>query len=114
MGAIGTVKKEERIFDIGPETIEIFSKIIKEARTIFWSVPLGMFEEKKFEKGTKQIAEAIIKNRSALKVAGGGDSVFALKKFGLIDKFNHISTGGGAMLSFLSGEKLPGIEAIKN
>ena len=72
-----------------------------------------MFEEKKFEAGTKKTAENIIRNYSAFKIVGGGDTISALNKFGLIDKFDHVSTGGGAMLSFLSEEKLPGIEALQ-
>lgn len=112
-GAVGKIRKEERIFDIGQETIKIFSEVIKSAKMIFWSGPMGMFEYKKFERGTKEIAESIIRNYSAFKIAGGGETITALSKFGLLDKFDHISTGGGAMLTFLSGEKLPGLEALK-
>ena len=112
-GAIGTIKKEEKIFDIGPETIKIFSEIIKVAKMILWSGPLGLSEEKKFEKGTKETAESIVKNKSAFKIIGGGDTIAAVDKFGLLQEFDHVSTGGGAMLEFLSGEKLPGIEALK-
>jgi len=98
--------------DIGPETIEIFSQIIKKAKTIIWAGPLGRFEDPLYQKGTEEIGQEIAKNKKAFKVAGGGDTNFALLKFGLRDKFNHVSTGGGAMLSFLSGEKLPGLEAL--
>lgn len=111
--AIAGIKKEEMVLDVGPETIDIFSEIIEQAKMIIWNGPLGMFENKKFEKGTKKIALAIAKNEKAFKIAGGGETVEAINKFGLIDKFDHISTGGGAMLAFLSGEKLPGIEALK-
>ncbi len=113
IGGVGSVKREEAVFDIGPETIKIFSKIIKEAKMILWSGPLGMFEEKNFENGTKEIAKNVARNYSAFKIVGGGDTNFALSKFGLVDKFEHVSTGGGAMLEFLSGKKLPGIEALK-
>lgn len=113
-GAQGTIRREEKVFDIGPETIKVFSEIIKQAKMILWSGPLGMFEEKKFESGTREIAKNIIRNYSAFKIAGGGDTISALNKSGLIDKFDHVSTGGGAMLTFLSGEKLPGIEALKS
>jgi phosphoglycerate kinase len=106
------IKKGEEIEDIGPKTIEIFSQTIKKAKTIFWSGPLGKYEDKNFEKGTKEIGKTITKNRSAFKIAGGGDTDSALLKFGLRKKFDFISTGGGAMLSFLSGEKLPGLEAL--
>lgn len=113
VGAIGSLKKEEKIYDIGEETIKIFSNIIKQAKMILWSGPLGLFEEKKFENGTKEIAKSIVKNYQAFKIAGGGDTIAAINKFGFSDKFDYISTGGGAMLEFLSGEKLPGIEALK-
>jgi len=112
IGSIGTLRKEEEIYDIGPETIKVFSQIIKEAKTIFWSGPLGMFEDKRFEAGTKEIAQAIVKNHSAFKVVGGGDTIFALNSFSLLQKFDFVSTGGGAMLEFLAGEKLPGLEAL--
>jgi len=80
---------------------------------IVWSGPLGRFEEPSFERGTKEVAEEIIRNHQAFKIAGGGDTLFALSKFGLRDKFDHVSTGGGAMLAFLSGETLPGLEVLK-
>jgi phosphoglycerate kinase len=110
---VGKVRKEELILDIGPETIELFSKIIKNAKMIFWSGPLGYFEEKSFEEGTKKIAERIAKNHQAFKIAGGGDTLFALAKFKQRERFDHLSTGGGAMLEFLAGEKLPGIEVLR-
>src|SRR3989344_327768 len=111
-GAIGVAKKEEAVLDIGPETIKIFKKIIQEAKMIVWNGPLGLSEDKRFENGTKEVAEAIVRNYSAFKVAGGGETVEALSKFDAFDKFDHVSTGWGAMLDFLSGEKLPGILAI--
>ena len=98
--------------DIGPETVNIFKKKISQAKTIFWNGPLGKIEEKRFLKGTEEIAKAIIKS-GAFSVVGGGETVEFINKIGLVDKFNHISTGGGAMLEFLSGEKLPGIESLK-
>lgn len=109
---IGTLKKEEEIYDIGPETTKIFTEIIKTAKTIFWSGPMGMFENKRFEAGTREIAQAIVRNHLAFKVAGGGDTILALNSFGLLDKFDFVSTGGGAMLEFLAREKLPGLEAL--
>jgi len=112
-GAICTIKKGEKIFDIGPETIKIFSEIIKEAKMILWSGPMGLSEEKKFEKGTKETAKNIVKNKNAFKIIGGGDTIAAVDKFSLLGEFNHVSTGGGAMLEFLSGDKLPGLEALK-
>lgn len=110
--AIGTVRTEESAFDIGPETIKIFSKIIKQAKTVFWNGPLGMFEDKRFEKGTLSIAKAIIESK-AFSLAGGGDTEAFLEKHSLRERFEYVSTGGGAMLEFLAGEKLPGLEALK-
>jgi len=98
-------------FDIGPKTIKRFKEIIKIAGTIVWAGPMGLFEEKEYEKGTKEIGKAIIKNKKAFKVVGGGDTLFALKKFKL-KGFDHLSTGGGAMLVFLGGEELPGLKAL--
>ena len=111
--APGLVRKDEEIYDIGPETIKIFSKIIKGAKTIVWGGPLGVYEKEPFDKGTRGIAQAIIRNYPAFKIIGGGDTVSAVSKFGLRDKFDYVSTGGGVMLDFLSGEKLAGLEALK-
>lgn len=113
IAALGTVRKEEKVYDIGMETIEIFSAIIKKAGTIFWSGPLGFFEEEMFSQGTKEIGEKIVRNYKAFKVAGGGETILAIQKFGWLDKFDYISTGGSALLEFISGEKMPGIEALK-
>jgi phosphoglycerate kinase len=113
VGGIGTLKKDEEIYDIGPETEKIFASIISFAKTIFWSGPMGMFEEKRFAQGTKAIAEAIVKNHLAFKVAGGGDTILAISEIGLKDKFDFLSTGGGAMLEFLAGKKLPGLLALE-
>jgi len=111
--APGNIRKGEGIFDIGPETIKTFSRIIKASRTIFWSGPLGFFENKKFSRGTKEIARAIADCQKPFKVAGGGDTAAAIREFGLLEKFSFVSIGGGAMLSFLAGEKLPGLEVLK-
>ncbi len=109
----GSVRKREAVLDIGPETIKMFGEIIKESEVILWNGPLGYFEKEEFAKGTKEVANLILKNKKALKIVGGGDTVYALGKFGLRDKFDHVSTGGGAMLSYISGEELPGIKALK-
>jgi len=109
---IDGVDKKGENFDIGPRTIDIFKKEISKAKTIFWSGPLGKIEEKKFQRGTKEIAKAIIES-GALSVIGGGETVEFFNKIGLAKKFSHLSTGGSAMLAFLAGEKLPGIEALK-
>ncbi len=110
---LSKIKKGEFIFDIGPETIKNFSKIINSAKTIIWAGPLGFFENKLFEKGTKSIAKAIVGNKSAFKVVGGGDTSFAVSKLGFSNGFDHISTGGGAMLAFFGEKELPGIKALE-
>ncbi len=97
--------------DIGPQTISLFKEKIALAKTIFWSGPLGQIEKEEFSKGTKEIVEAIVKS-GAFSVTGGGDTIGFINQLGLIEKFNYVSTGGGAMLAFLSGDKLPGIEAL--
>jgi len=111
--APGSVRKGEDIFDIGPETIKTFSKIIKSSRTIFWSGPLGFFENRKFSRGTTEIAKAIASCQKPFKIAGGGETAAAIRKLGLLDEFSFVSTGGGAMLAFLAGEKLPGLEVCQ-
>lgn len=114
ISAPAKVRKDELLLDIGPESINIFGKIIKEAKMIIFAGPMGLFEEPAFERGTKEIAEVVARNHKAYKIAGGGDTVFALTKYGLTDKFDYVSTGGGAMLSFLADEKLPGLTALEN
>lgn len=98
--------------DISQETIMFFKEKIMTAKTIFWNGPLGRIEEPEFSKGTSEIAKAIIESK-AFSIAGGGETVEFINKLGLASKFNHLSTGGGAMLSFLSGENLPGLEALE-
>ncbi|UCE04711.1 MAG: phosphoglycerate kinase, partial [bacterium] len=102
--------------DIGPKTIDHFYSILKDGQTVVWNGPMGVFEIDKFAKGTLKIAKIIaeITNQGAITVVGGGDSVSALAKAGVIDKVTHVSTGGGASLEFLSGIKLPGIEALSD
>ncbi|MBM3257923.1 MAG: phosphoglycerate kinase [Candidatus Nealsonbacteria bacterium] len=97
--------------DIGPETIALFKEKIRSAKTVFWNGPLGQTEKDEFCFGTSEIAKAII-DSGAFSVAGGGETIEFLNKISLIDKFSHVSTGGGAMITFLSGESLPGIEAL--
>jgi len=102
--------------DVGPETIRNFSDVIKNSKIILWNGPLGVFEMDTFAKGTIQLGEAIAEatKNGAFSLVGGGDSVAAVKKFGLDDQVSYVSTGGGAMLEMLEGKSLPGIEAIKN
>ncbi len=101
------------IVDLGEATIKKFSRVIAGAKTIIWSGPLGMTDKKEYRHGSFSIAAAIVKNRKAFSVAGGGETVKFLKDYGFDKKFGFISTGGGAMLDFLAGEKLSGIEALR-
>lgn len=112
--APGMVRKDENIFDIGPETIYTFSEIIKTAAAVFWVGPLGLYEQTPFSKGTKAIAQAIVNSSAELKILGGGETVAAVRSFGLAEGFNFISVGGGAMLAFLAKERMPGLEALKS
>lgn len=100
--------------DIGPRTIELFRKEIAAAKTIVWNGPLGMFEKPAFAKGTLAIAQAVAEATAAgaTSIVGGGDSVAAVEQAGVARSISHISTGGGASLEFLAGEKLPGVEAL--
>lgn len=97
--------------DIGPETVELFSSYIEKAKTVFWSGPLGQVEKEEYQEGSHKIAKAIIAS-GAYSVAGGGDLDAFLGIHGFRDKFSHASTGGGALMAYLTGEALPGLEAL--
>lgn len=110
----GGGKKNNAILDVGPKTVTAFGKKIAIARTIIWSGPLGLIEKKQYAKASITVARAIAKNHKAFSVSGGGETVMFLKQYKLDKKFSFISTGGGAMVDFLAGKKLPGIEALKH
>lgn len=99
--------------DIGPKTEELYASAIAEGATVFWNGPMGVFEMKAFEHGTKAVAEAVATNTQAATIIGGGDSVAAVNKFGLADQMTFISTGGGASMELVEGKSLPGVEALR-
>ena len=101
--------------DIGPETIKNFSQVIENSQTILWNGPMGVFEMSSFQNGTKSIAEVIAKStaKGAYSLIGGGDSVAAINKYQLKDQVSYVSTGGGAMLEYMEGKVLPGVQAIR-
>ena len=102
---------DNKILDVGEKTIQKYADAISRASMIIWNGPMGLFENQAFAKGTNELAKIIAGSR-AYKIVGGGDTVSALDKVGLLDKFDFVSTGGGAMLSFLAGQQLPGLEAL--
>lgn len=110
---MGPVPEGWRILDIGPETVASFEKLVKDAGTIVWNGPMGVFEFPNFSAGTFGVAEAVAKS-SGTSIIGGGDSVAAIKQAGLADKITHISTGGGASLEMLEGKTLPGMAALQD
>ncbi|MCE2893864.1 MAG: phosphoglycerate kinase [Flammeovirgaceae bacterium] len=100
--------------DIGPQAQVVFARVIEESKTILWNGPMGVFEMEKFEKGTKVIAEAVVRatEKGAFSLIGGGDSAAAVAKFGFEDKVSYVSTGGGALLEYFEGKVLPGVKAL--
>jgi len=106
-------KEDGEVRDIGIKTAHFFQKEIEKAETIIWNGPVGDINKNKFSHGTKLVAQAVAKNKKAFKIVGGGETVMFLKKLKLDKKIDFISTGGGAMLDFLSGKELPGIKALE-
>ena len=100
--------------DIGPKTCENYANVIKDAKTVIWNGPMGVFEFEKFAVGTKAVAQALANNADAITIIGGGDSAAAIEQLGFADKVTHISTGGGASLEFLEGLELPGIARLND
>ncbi len=113
VGPVGKVAQDEIIFDIGPDSEDLFCRVISRAKMIIWNGPMGLFEKEAFTGGTLAVANAIA-NSGAFSVVGGGETVAFLEEKKMVDKFSFVSTGGGAMMEFLSGEELPGISALEN
>ena len=109
---IDDIEADDMIMDIGPQTSELYSKIMANAKTIVWNGPVGVFEFANFADGTKKLGEAIAKS-DAFSIAGGGDTVAAVEEFGLKDDISYISTGGGAFLELLEGKVLPAVEMLE-
>lgn len=109
--AVDKVGPAELILDIGPRTAELYSRLIARAGTVIWNGPLGVFEIDKFGRGTRRVAQAVARSQ-AFSVAGGGDTLAALEKYGLEDQISYVSTGGGAFLEFLDGTVLPAVAVL--
>lgn len=110
--SLSAIKAEDMILDIGPETADYYSSLIKKSRTIVWNGPVGVFEIDAFSQGTQSIANAIA-THDAYSIVGGGDTIAALEKFNAYDSMSYVSTGGGAFLEYLEGKMLPAIEVLE-
>lgn len=110
--AVAEVSDDDMIFDIGPDSAKVLADIIMNAKTILWNGPVGVFEFDQFAKGTEVIAKAIAES-PAFSIAGGGDTLAAIDKFGIADKVSYISTGGGAFLEFVEGKVLPAVAMLE-
>ena len=109
---LSEVADDDMIFDLGPKSMANINEVIKNAKTILWNGPVGVFEFDQFATGTKSMADAIA-NSEAFSVAGGGDTINSIQKFNVADKISYISTGGGAFLEFVEGKKLPAVEILE-
>ncbi|HEB99912.1 MAG TPA: phosphoglycerate kinase, partial [Thiotrichales bacterium] len=109
---VDEVADDDMIFDVGPETAAQYADLLKKAGTIVWNGPVGVFEFDQFAGGTKALALAIAES-SAFSIAGGGDTLAAIDKYGVADRISYISTGGGAFLEFLEGKRLPAVEILE-
>ena len=112
--ASDAIPTDQEGLDIGPKTVELFASFLKDAKTVVWNGPMGVFELPNFAKGTIGVCEAIANLEGATTIIGGGDSAAAAISLGYADKFTHISTGGGASLEYLEGKELPGVAAISD
>ena len=110
---INSIPEDKEALDIGPKTAELFAEKIKNAKTVVWNGPMGVFEIKEFSNGTNEVAKALA-DSDAVTIVGGGDSALAIEMAGLKENITHVSTGGGASLEFLEGKDLPGISAIED
>ncbi|TDQ34196.1 phosphoglycerate kinase [Thiopseudomonas denitrificans] len=110
--AVADVAEDDMILDIGPQTAANFAELLKTAKTVLWNGPVGVFEFDQFAGGTRVLAEAIAAS-DAFSIAGGGDTLAAIDKFGVADKISYISTGGGAFLEFVEGKVLPAVEMLE-
>lgn len=110
----GDIEDGYMALDIGPKSVELFKSVLKDAKTVVWNGPMGVFEMPNFAKGTLEIGKFLGTLTDATTIVGGGDSTAAVKKLGVADKLTHISTGGGASLEYLEGKTLPGIAAVSD
>ena len=110
--SVDALADDEMGLDVGPATVELFSNVLIDAKTVVWNGPMGVFEMPNFAKGTIGVCEAIANLEGAITIIGGGDSAAAAMQLGYADKFSHISTGGGASLEYLEGKELPGVASI--
>lgn len=112
--SVDALADDEMGLDVGPATVELFSNVLKDAKTVVWNGPMGVFEMPNFAKGTIGVCEAIANLEDAITIIGGGDSAAAAMQLGYAEKFSHISTGGGASLEYLEGKELPGVASLSD